>query len=322
MGSIVVSVVIPAFNAEATVSAAVESVLLQTFRDHEIIVVDDGSTDGTAARIRAFGGRVRHVAQANSGVGAARNRGLEEARGRYVAFLDADDLWLRHKLEKQMTVLEGQRVDAVQCSAYLVDDRLEVLEARRCSPANDSLLDYVLFRNLPGFGSAVVARKATLEALGGFATDLEAIEDWDLVCRLARKGRVSSVPDFLVLYRQRRGSRSRNLERHIAAGRSILTRLLGDPEAGADLRRHEARIWARFFTMLAGGYARDGEWGQAARWAWRAVRRSPGVATYLAGVPLRRVRRAYLRRRRISFAREFPFAVEMDAPGSSAHAAR
>jgi glycosyltransferase involved in cell wall biosynthesis len=305
-----VSVVIPVYNAEATIGAAIESVRGQTYSDFEIIVIDDGSTDSTPSRVKGFGDRIRYVCQENEGVGAARNRGVAEARGEYVAFLDADDLWLRRKLEKQVEVLQSEMdLAAVQCSAYLVDDRLRVIEALRCSPTQDSCLDYLLFRNLPSFGSSALVRRARIQAVGGFATDLRAIEDWDMVCRLARNGRVRSIPDFLVLYRQHVKNRSRNVDAHIEAGSRILSRFFSDPTLDPDLRRQEMRIWARFYAMLAGGYFRYGEWRHALHWAWRAVRTSPRVGPYLVGMPIRRIQRARLLWREISFADELPFAV-------------
>jgi glycosyltransferase involved in cell wall biosynthesis len=100
-----ISVVMPAFNAEKYVAEAIESALVQTLAPAEVVVVDDGSTDGTGAAVRAFGDSVRYERQERAGNGAARNRGVELARGDYLAFLDADDRFLRDKLEQQMGVL-------------------------------------------------------------------------------------------------------------------------------------------------------------------------------------------------------------------------
>jgi len=99
-----VSVVIPAYNSERFVDEAIESVLRQSHQRIEVIVVDDGSTDGTAARVRAYGDRVRYFHQANAGAGTARNRGLALATGDYIAFLDDDDVWQPEKLEVQLEI--------------------------------------------------------------------------------------------------------------------------------------------------------------------------------------------------------------------------
>src|SRR5258708_6914008 len=102
-----VSIIIPAYNRKAMLFDAVASVLAQSYRDWELIVVDDGSTDGTADDLHArFGSRVRLIAQSRRGVAAARNLGVRSARGDYIAFLDSDDFWLPRKLERQMAFME------------------------------------------------------------------------------------------------------------------------------------------------------------------------------------------------------------------------
>jgi hypothetical protein len=131
-----------------------------------------------------------------------------------------------------------------------------------------------------------------------------------MVCRLAHHGRVKSIPDFLVLYRQHANNRSRNVDTHIEAGSRILERFFSDPTLDSSLRRQEGRIRARFYAMLAGGYFRYGERRQALCWAWRALRTSPHVSPYLAGMPFRRIQRARLVLHGISFANELPFALK------------
>ncbi|MBI3616099.1 MAG: glycosyltransferase family 2 protein [Candidatus Omnitrophica bacterium] len=296
-----VSVIIPAYNKARTIRAAVRSVLEQTFTDLEILVVDDGSTDETPVRIQGLSPRVRYFRQDRQGVSEARNRGIREAQGEIVAFLDGDDLWLPEKLQRQMGVLEQEpRVDAVQCSVYLVNDALEVLSARRCDPKQDALLDFLLFRNLPGFGSTLLARKRRIESCGGFGRDLVILEDWDLACRLSRDNALKSLPDFLVLYRQHAGNRSRQVEIHVEPGFRSLERLFSDPTLESSIRSREDRIWARFFAMLAGGYAQNRQWKETLYWGARAVGKSPQVLGYLAGLPVRWVDRFSMRNKRIT----------------------
>lgn len=288
-----VSVVIVTYNKADTLAEAIESVLRQSYRDFEILVVDDGSTDDTPGRIRPYLDRVRYLPKPNGGTGSARNLGIAEARGEFVAFLDGDDLWLPRKLEIQMEAFRKEpKIVAAQCSAYCMDSRLEkILEERRCRPERDTLLDFLLFRNLPAFSSAVIVRKEIFRSIGGFGTDLVILSDWDMACRLARAGTLRSISDVLVYYRHTPNNQSRDVGIHIEPGVRSLTRFFSDPSLEPGIRARAPQIWARFYAMLAGGYLRNREWTQAFAWTWKAVRTSPRVVPYVSGLPLRFARR-------------------------------
>ncbi|PIQ84452.1 MAG: hypothetical protein COV75_02235 [Candidatus Omnitrophica bacterium CG11_big_fil_rev_8_21_14_0_20_63_9] len=308
-----VSVVIPAHNAAATIDAAIHSVLHQTAPAFEIIIIDDGSTDGTAQRVQTFGERVRYLRQEQAGPAAARNRGAAEARGEYVAFLDADDLWLPRKLEAQLAVVEQEPgVEAVQCSAYLVNSALDVLETRRCRPDQDTFLDILLRNNQPAFSSTVMVRKRAFDRLNGFSTDF-IMETWDMACRLTRHGTLRSVPEPLVLYRQHAGNRSHDVRSHQDTGFALLGRLFADPTLDPSIRRHRAKIWARFYATLAGSHLHHGAWLASLQWGGRAVITSPAVCGYFAGLPLRQLKRVLLSWRKISFANTLSFTRAPDA---------
>ncbi len=239
-----VSVVIPAFNAAATIDETVGSVLGQTISDLEVIVVDDGSADDTQGTVRAMAdSRVRLETQANAGAAAARNTGINAARGRYVAFLDSDDLWLETKLERQLAVFDADpRVRAVQTGAFFVDDDLEVIDSRPCRPwEDDRLLDVLLFKNLPAFGSSSMFVRACLMEVGGWDDSLVILEDWNLAIDAARHCNLESIADPLVLYRQHPGNRSQDLGIHIEPGYKVLGRLFSDPSLPAHIRESRAR---------------------------------------------------------------------------------
>lgn len=128
-----VSVVMPAFNVAWCVRRAIDSVLTQTYLRHEIIVIDDGSTDDTASVLASYGDRIRVISQTNRGMSAARNRGIDAARGTLVAFLDADDYWLSEKLARQVELLQ-RRPEVGFCStaASVVNPEGAVLNLWHC----------------------------------------------------------------------------------------------------------------------------------------------------------------------------------------------
>ena len=306
-----VSAVIVTYNKAGTVAASIESALHQTYPHLEIIVVDDGSTDETASRVKAFGSQVRYLPKKNGGTASARNLGTAQARGEYIAFLDGDDLWLPRKLEIQMEAFRKEpSLVGVQCSAYCVDDQLRLFEERACHPRQDTLLDFLLFHNLPAFASAIVAKREILVELGGFETDLVILSDWNMVCRLSRRGTLRSVPDFLVLYRQYPNNQSRDVSIHLWSGVRSLRRFFQDPTLDRAIRKREQQIWGRFYAMLSGGYIRNHQWNKGLRWALKAIQTSPRVIPYVAGMPLRRLFKSWTRPRNLSLAQAFSGILE------------
>jgi glycosyltransferase involved in cell wall biosynthesis len=288
-----VSVVMPAYNSARTIGQAIGSVLEQTMGDLELIVVDDGSSDATATIVAGLEDpRVRLVGRANGGTSAARNTGIAEAKGEWVAFLDADDLWLPTKLERQLTLMAAAPgCLASEAGAYLVDDQLNRLALRRCLPVENPLLTFMRFENLPNAGSSWIVRRDALERIGGFDTTLPRIEDWDFSIRLARYANPLCIDEALALYRYHEGNRSHDIDAHVEAGRMILGRLFADPTLPAEIRPHRREIYARFYNMLCGGMFRVGDWRGCAYWGMRAVSTDPRIVGYMLVTPLRRLNR-------------------------------
>ena len=293
VASPLVSVVVPAYNAERTVAATLGSVLSQTVKQIDVIVVDDGSHDRTAEVADATGDpRVRVLSQGNAGAAAARNTGLAAAEGRYVAFVDADDLWLPRKLERQLAVLEGRSdVTAVQSGVLYVDDALTVLSVRACVPWKDRVLDTLMFRNLPAFPSTVVFLREALEELGGFDPSLVILEDWSLAVEAAMRCNLESVEEPLALYRVHPGNRSRDLGIHVEPGHRVLARVFADPNLPRHVRDRKSQVYARFFAMLSGGALQNRQWPDVARWGAKAALTDPRTLLYMVARPARRIRR-------------------------------
>ncbi len=246
-----VSVIIPAYNAKGFIADAVRSALDQTYRDLEVIVVDDGSTDGTAAELAAFGDRIRVLQQANRGVAAARNAGAAVARGAWIAFLDADDLWLPHKLERQL---------AAGSTPMTFTDRLNI-GARGDLPEVQSEVTPMhggdIFTRLLGEGNfitntSVMRRRALFEAMSGFYAGLNGTEDWDLWIRVAERHEIGFVDEPLVRYRFHPGGLSRNFAKMGREWLEVIARALALPRGRALDWRTRRRIWAE--TWRTNGY--------------------------------------------------------------------
>jgi glycosyltransferase involved in cell wall biosynthesis len=262
------SVVMPAYNAAATVDAAITSVCRQTRSDWELVVVDDGSADDTYARAaaRAEDARIRVVRQANAGLPAARNRGIREARGRYVSFLDSDDLLAPEYLDRMTGALEADPTAGLAYTdAWVLDDAtrrirrvtaMELAHPPSPPPTDPQAFLLRLLRANFVFVAATV-RRSTLDQVGLFREELTALEDYELWLRISAAGwRAASVPGPLALYRRSAGQMSADRHRmlrneaavfHIAAahpGSSPDSRALAEARARAAeeaLRRE--RLW-------------------------------------------------------------------------------
>jgi glycosyltransferase involved in cell wall biosynthesis len=187
-----VSVIVPAYNAERWIGRAIASVLRQTVRPAEIIVVDDGSTDGTADVVRKHGTTIRYFRQQNSGPSLARNRGLQEATGEWIALLDADDEWLPHKTESQLDVLrDNSNLKWCGSACEIVNDVMRL----ECWPstgviqehAHHAVLRYfpALLQQVWFITSGFVLHRSVFDDLGGFDPELRSGEDIDMWCRIA-----------------------------------------------------------------------------------------------------------------------------------------
>jgi glycosyltransferase involved in cell wall biosynthesis len=311
-----VSVVIPAYNAERTILSTLESVRSQTVDDFEVIVVDDGSTDATAEVASSLGdARVRVLRQSNAGHASARNTAIARARGTYVAVLDADDLWLPHKLERQLSVLAGNRgIRALHGGAVHVDDALRPLFVGACPQGRNDLLDVLCFRGLPGFMCTLIVERTLLEAIGGFDPSLIILQDWDLAIRLARQAELYSSPEPLVLYRVHASNQSKQIDLHIEPGERILSGVFADPTLAPAIAARRRYVYAHFYAMLSGGALQLRRLDYAVYWARRAIRCDPRVISHLGALPVRRVQKRLSRRRAAGLIAE---RSTVDAPHQS-----
>ena len=197
MKSSSISCIIPVFNGERYLPEAVESALSQTCPPFEIIIADDGSTDGTAEIAARYGARVRYVKQENSGAAAARNLGLRAARGEFIAFLDADDLWHVEKLARQMARFQ-QRPELDLCIAHLQNFWIPELATEKSRFEGHRLAEV-----LPGYvTSTLLARRQLFERIGEFNAGLRLGDGTDWFLRAAEHGAVMELLPDVLLYRR------------------------------------------------------------------------------------------------------------------------
>ncbi len=207
-----VSVVIPAYNAERFIRQTLESVLAQTYKNIEVLVVDDGSQDRTADIVRETADRDDRIillSQANSGVAAARNLAIQHSKGEFIAPIDADDLWYPQNIEKQVQcmVQGGNTVGLVYSWSVDIDESDGLLGSFRAAKIQGNVYATLVCHNFLGNASASMMRRSCLEQVGCYDSNLrlqkaQGCEDWDLYLRLAEQYEFRVVPEFLVGYRK------------------------------------------------------------------------------------------------------------------------
>lgn len=240
-----VTVIVPAFNAAPFLGTTLEALQSQTQVPEQIILIDDGSTDDTAAIAERMG--VKVVQQERKGPGAARNRGLELAETKFVAFCDADDWYVPDKLERAVDMLEKLGASCACTDAWIVrDDRIEGRKNEPRSVPSVLTLEYLLASN-PIVCSTVVARRDAVEQAGGFdeAEDLIATEDYDLWLRMAATEPVAYSPRPMTFYRVHAASLSANT-RFMRGIEKILERVAkqheGEPHFQNLIKRRRAGV--------------------------------------------------------------------------------
>lgn len=300
-----VSAIIPTWNRRELVLHALRGVLAQTRPVEEIIVVDDGSTDGTGEALQAeFGDRIVYVRQANAGVSAARNRGMAMARGRYIALLDSDDEWLPEKTARQVEWLDAHPdFGMVLCDVERIDaarQHIDFLGRRAILPEDGWVLPWVLANPALAPVSAMFRREVVAD-IGGFDESLRTAEDLDFHLRIARRWQIGVIDeplarairghDGLSALSQTYDDYTRVIERAAAAAVDVVTQ----PD--------RERALAAAYLRNARGMLFENRWRDAWQWGRKAWRTSthPTIrkdARAIAVLAMRRVASGLLGRAR------------------------
>jgi glycosyltransferase involved in cell wall biosynthesis len=294
-----VSVIVAAFNAAAHIEEACRSALAQTLADLEVIIVDDGSTDDTAAivdRLSARDGRLRLIRQPNRGVAAARNAAIAASRGEFLAPLDADDVWDARKLEQQVARMRerGPATGLVYCWWISIDPTGRVLDRSPNWEVEGAALRQLLEINFTGNSSVPLFRRQAVADLGGYDASLHAsgrqgCEDWDLAIRTAERSEVAVVRQVLVAYRRRTDGMSTSCDTMWQSQLSVTSTLAARHPQIPDAVFQRSR--GQFCLYLAGVSFWAGDVAGAVRWTLRVrpIGLLWGVLPHLGRLVLRRI---------------------------------
>lgn len=274
-----VSVVIPVRDGAPFIAEAIDSVLAQSYRNLECIVVDDGSTDGTAEIVSAYGDRVRSLTTGRGGVSVARNLGIEHASGALIAFLDADDVWLPPKLEKQVAMME-RHPEAALCytGLKLIDVHGNVLGTQPPPPAERAFRNTLLIEGAPisVAQTGLVPRRIAKE-VGGFDERMSTSADADFACRIARDRPVVPVNEPLVLYRKHPGQMHLDPDLTEHDCRLLFEKFFSDGSLPPEIQRRRRQAYASLYVSIANRYRKQSQMGAMLRYLGRGLALGPGA---------------------------------------------
>jgi glycosyltransferase involved in cell wall biosynthesis len=280
-----VSVIIPAYNAEKTLLGTIASLQQQTFTDFELIIINDGSTDGTLALLETLTEpRLRIYSDANGGLPVARNRGIARATGEYLAFIDADDLWTPDKLADQVQALVDCPEAGVAYSwTAFIDAQNQYLYAKTPKTFTGQVYTRLLVENFIASGSNILVRRSVAAAVGLFDPSLKSAEDWDYYIRLAAFAPFVLVPKYQILYRRSPQSMSANVAVMEQNGLRVIDRAFAQAPATLQyLKRHSLAHTYRFYALLhlenaASSNATPGSVAQATHKLKQAILAQPKI---------------------------------------------
>lgn len=265
-----VSVIIPTYNRAPFITQALESVFAQTFKDFEIIVVDDGSTDNTQEVLKKFDGRIISILQENQGISPTRNRGIKLALGQYIAFLDSDDFWTPEKLEDQVKVLYANpKVGIVYSRMPIINAQGVKIGMKPSGVSGRNFRELLeVWGDLPT--STVMVRRECFDKAGFFDPELQTGEDIELWIRIARHYDLHEIENKIHAYYRRHEEQITKSRIKVHSGLiKIYTKIYNDyPEASKGLMRR--RIVESQYS-LSKDYLNEGKYNNALMITWRAI---------------------------------------------------
>lgn len=288
-----VSVVIPTYNSVRYVTVAIESVLAQTFKDFEILVIDDGSTDNTREVLEKYASPIRYLYKPNGGVSSARNYGIENARGKYIAFLDADDLWLPEKLERQVALLEAdEEIGLCYAATEKVDENLQPKSHIEAKAFDDYCEALLLNLNIvAGSCSSAIVRRDIAQQTNGFDAQFSTCADWEYWLRLSLLTKFAPVAEYLVKYRDVTGSMSSNpyVSKRDTVG--VLNKFFANSDLPEKYKKLKNKALSNNLMVVSGEFLHNGKLVESLSCMWKSLRLYPQNIKRPLGLPFRLVRR-------------------------------
>jgi glycosyltransferase involved in cell wall biosynthesis len=301
-----VSVIVPTYNYAEFIGEAIKSVLDQTIQDFEILVIDDGSTDNTKEVVLSFGDKVRYFYQSQQGPAKARNKGIVESKGEYIAFLDADDVWLPSKLEKQVNLFRSNpKLGMVVTDNFLFDDAgiyREYVNKKGYLITGDVVAN--IFINSGVVTPTVMVRREVFDKVGLFEENLYIAEDDNMWIRIAAEYDVDIVDESLAKIRDHRGRTMRvsdKLIESVEKNIELLSSKYG-PKVASRIKPLAAKKYNQIYFSQGYGQFENGNYRQARAYFRKALKVNPGnkktmiyiIATYIPSWThsfLRRIKR-------------------------------
>ena len=238
-----VSVIIPVYNGEKYISEAIDSVLNQTYKDFEIIVIDDGSRDNTPKILKEYGDKIRWKSQEHKGQASALNEGINMAKGKYIAYLDADDVFLPERLEIEVKYLDAHPdVGLVYSDFYKIDKNGKIRRIIKSRPQDNFVLLQINYITR----IAVMHRRECLNEVGLFDESITGDDDWDMWIRISEKFKMGYIDKPLAKYRIHGGNISLTRPRRLDRGRYMKMRILEKAYG-----RRERPFWLKLMLMRA-----------------------------------------------------------------------
>ncbi len=255
-----VSIIVPAYNANRFISDTIKSVINQSYTNWELIIVNDGSTDDTEKTIAPYlnDKRIKYISKQNSGVSDTRNKGSHLANGKFIAFLDADDIWKEHNLARKIESLNNLNCDAVYSKCELIDENSIPINKELTGSGEPSLDDILLLKgNYITAPSGIIIKKIILESVGEFDINLSNNADQDLWIRILANGfKINLIPEPLWKYRVHSKNMSSNITLLESDSIYMFNKINVNKLFGSkSLKR---KCFANMYLMLAGSWWKNG----------------------------------------------------------------